>query len=288
MALRSLLDSAAELGAVGIALLGSLGIVCGGIGIERALAADPTRPPATMSQTVVSPSTPSPADLRDAVSSAMRRANQAKGNDRAQAVKSLLNVYQELGRDILLPAKERLRLGVQMRVRLQRFAGQFRYETAHTNSARASDARNDVVLANRGQTGAAAGPAVEGLDSLVELIQTTIGRPDDWVAVAAQQGLGQPGGNGPALGGAGGGFGGAGAARGGGAFGNNDALEKGAEANGADLVDLIQKTVDPPSWDVNGGPGSIMYFNNLRVLVVRQTGDGQDDVGGLLGGLRKH
>ncbi len=285
MSLCSWLVSVAKLGAVA---LGAIGMVCSGIGIERALAADPTFPPATMSQTVVSPSTPSPAELRDAVSSAVRRANLAKGNDRAQAVKSLLNVYQKLGRDILLPAKERLRLGVQVRARLQRFAGQFRYESAHANSARASDARNDVVQAKSGQSGAAAGPAVEGLDSLVELIQTTIGRPDDWVAVAAQQGLGQPGGNAPALvGGAGGGFGGAGAARGG-AFGNNDALEKGAEANGADLVDLIQKTVDPPSWDVNGGPGSIMYFNNLRVLVVRQTGDGHDDVGGLLGGLRKH
>ena len=153
----------------------------------------------------------------------------------------------------------------------------------------AQQCATDVVQANRGQSGAAAGPAVEGLDSLVELIQTTIGRPDDWVAVAAQQGLGQPGGNAAAFaGGAGGGFGGGAAARGGGAFGNNDALEKGAEANGADLVDLIQKTVDPPSWDVNGGPGSIMYFNNLRVLVVRQTGEGHDDVGGLLGGLRKH
>ena len=74
---------------------------------------------------------------------------------------------------------------------------------------------------------------------------------------------------------------------GGGAFGGNNELEKAADANGADLVDLIQKTVDPASWDVNGGVGSIVYFNNLRVLVVRQTGDGQEDVGGVLGGLQE-
>jgi len=279
MSLRSLLVLAAELGAVGIAVIG--------IGVLPAHAADATPSPA-----ISSPSALLPTQLRDALSDTMRRANAAKGNDRAAAVKSLLDVYRDLGRDVLLPAKERLRLGVQVRVRLQRFASQIHYEAAHHNSSRASDAGSGVSQANLGQTGnsiaantaagAAAGPAVEGLDSLVELIQTTIGRPDDWVAA-------QLGGNGPALAG-GVGFGGAGAARGGafggGAFGGNDALEKAADANGADLVDLIQKTVDPPSWDVNGGPGSIMYFNNLRVLVVRQTGDGQEDVGGMLGGLR--
>ena len=179
---------------------------------------------------------------------------------------------------MLLSAKERLRLGLQVRARLQRLASQFRYETAHglANNSKSGDT----------QTGAAAGPAVEGLDSLIEVIQTTVGRPDDWVA--AQAG-GQQAGIMPALaGGVGVGAGGGGAARGGGAFGNNADFDKAAAANGADLVDLIQKTVDPPSWDVNGGVGTIMYFNNLRVLVVRQTAEAQDDVGGVLGGLRNH
>jgi hypothetical protein len=46
----------------------------------------------------------------------------------------------------------------------------------------------------------------------------------------------------------------------------------------AQLVDLIQRTVAPSSWDVNGGPGTIYYFRPSRALVVRQT----DEVHGQL------
>lgn len=220
-------------------------------------------------------------ELREAVAASLRRANTAKGSDFASAVKSLADVYDQLGRDVLLPAKERLRLGLQVRSRLARFASQIRYETAHDKYP--SGAAQASSESSSSQSGAAGAPAAQGLNSLVELIQTTIARPDDWV-VRQQNGF-QQGGAGQMAGfGVGGGA--AGGAQGG-AFGNGDALDKATAANGADLVDLIQKTIDPPSWDANGGPGTIMYFNNLRVLVVRQTSEAQDDVGGLLGGLRK-
>jgi hypothetical protein len=233
----------------------------------------------------VEPVARSPKELREAVAQSIHRANEAKGGDRAAAVRSLIEVYRQLGRDVRLPVKERLRLAAQVRTRLQRFAGQFHYEIAHIHPRGGAPLAGNSNASGSG-VGAAGGPAVEGLDSLIEVIQTTIGQPADWVA--AEQNGAQPAGNAPTLGGGvGAGFGGAGAAHGGGAFGGNDAFEKAADSNGADLVDLIQKTIDPPSWDVNGGPGSIMYFNNLRVLVVRQTGEGQDDVGGVLGGLRK-
>jgi hypothetical protein len=209
----------------------------------------------------------------------LRRANSAKGNRLGAAVQSLIDLYGELGRDVWLPIKERVRLGVQVRVRLERFASQFRYETAHNNS------RSTSVAVVQSVAGSAGPPATQGLNDMVELIQTTIGQPDDWVA--AQQRAIQPGGNAQAMaGGIGAGIGGAGAAHGG-AFGGNDELQKAAAASGADLVDLIQKTIDPPSWEINGGIGTIMYFNNMHVLVIRQTGEAQDDVGGLLGGLRK-
>lgn len=55
---------------------------------------------------------------------------------------------------------------------------------------------------------------------------------------------------------------------------------------GQDLVDLIQKTIHPDFWDVNGGPGSIVYFSPLRCLVVRATHDVQGEVGGLIRGVR--
>jgi hypothetical protein len=38
---------------------------------------------------------------------------------------------------------------------------------------------------------------------------------------------------------------------------------------GPALVNLIQRTIEPASWDVNGGPGAIVYFAPSRALVVR-------------------
>jgi hypothetical protein len=220
--------------------------------------------------------------LRQAATTALRHAASAKEKDFAPAVKALVEVYRGLGRDILLPQNERLRLGVQVRTRLARFANQFRYQMAHGTRAAANAAYYGSSNSTAGSAGA---PAVDGLNSLNELIQSTISGPGDWAAPQQQAGNGQAfAGGGAGFGGAG--FGAAGNA-GGGAFGDPNALAQGAAANGADLVDLIQKTVDPPSWDINGGPGSIVYFNNFRALVVRQTGDAQDDVGGLLGQMRK-
>jgi hypothetical protein len=56
--------------------------------------------------------------------------------------------------------------------------------------------------------------------------------------------------------------------------------------NAQQLIDLIQATIAPTSWDVNGGLGTIMYFAPKQVLVVRQTGDVHEQVGGAIRGLR--
>lgn len=55
---------------------------------------------------------------------------------------------------------------------------------------------------------------------------------------------------------------------------------------GETLVELIQRTISPEHWDVNGGPGSIVYYPNLKVLVVRASGEVHGRVGGLFDGLR--
>ena len=55
---------------------------------------------------------------------------------------------------------------------------------------------------------------------------------------------------------------------------------------GQDLVDLIQRTISPRFWDVNGGPGTIVYYRPLHCLVVRATGEIHGQVGGLADGLR--
>lgn len=48
------------------------------------------------------------------------------------------------------------------------------------------------------------------------------------------------------------------------------------------LIDVIQKTVDPESWDVNGGPGSITYYYDR--LVIRASPLVHQKIGGLLRG----
>ena len=56
---------------------------------------------------------------------------------------------------------------------------------------------------------------------------------------------------------------------------------------GDDLVRLIQRTIKPEFWDVNGGPGSIYFYRPLNALVIRATSEVHRDVGGGLDGLRK-
>ena len=156
------------------------------IAVQSVRAADATSRPAYPSANApaanaqpaaVAPAAPSPKELRAAVADAMRRANSAKGAEIPAAAKSLVNLYHELGADVLLPARQRVRLGLQVRVRLQRFASQIRYEMAHNSSRPAS------IAATQTAAGSAGPAAAEGLERLVELIQTTIGQPDDWVAV---------------------------------------------------------------------------------------------------------
>ena len=50
---------------------------------------------------------------------------------------------------------------------------------------------------------------------------------------------------------------------------------------GPALVNLIQKTIAPEFWDVNGGPGVIVYYPPLRLLVIRATSNIHYQIGGL-------
>ena len=56
--------------------------------------------------------------------------------------------------------------------------------------------------------------------------------------------------------------------------------------NGRDLVELIERTINPAFWDVVGGPGSIVYYAPLQCLVVRATAETHGKIGGVLGDLR--
>jgi len=60
-----------------------------------------------------------------------------------------------------------------------------------------------------------------------------------------------------------------------------------ADDHGAALVELIQKTIRPTSWDINGGPGSIYYWYPGRALVIRQTDEAHEAIGGVLDQLQR-
>ncbi len=53
------------------------------------------------------------------------------------------------------------------------------------------------------------------------------------------------------------------------------------------LVDLIESTVMPSSWQASGGTGAVKYFAPGMVLVISATDQVHEQVGGVLGDLRK-
>ncbi|MGA2034014.1 MAG: hypothetical protein ABSG68_17340 [Thermoguttaceae bacterium] len=87
--------------------------------------------------------------------------------------------------------------------------------------------------------------------------------------------MGQPAGGGMQ------GFGGGGGAQGFG--GGNNANDD----NGQQLVDLIQTTIAPQTWDVNGGPGSIFYWQQQHAIVVRASEDVHEEISGLIDQLNR-
>jgi RNA polymerase sigma factor (sigma-70 family) len=52
--------------------------------------------------------------------------------------------------------------------------------------------------------------------------------------------------------------------------------------NGAALIQVITKTVDPDSWNQEGGDGAIDYFPGTKSLVVRQSSEVHRDIAALL------
>jgi hypothetical protein len=60
----------------------------------------------------------------------------------------------------------------------------------------------------------------------------------------------------------------------------------GPQDYGPALVALIQRTITPALWDVNGGPGTIIYYPPCHALVVRATTEMHEDVVKVLKGLR--
>jgi len=77
-------------------------------------------------------------------------------------------------------------------------------------------------------------------------------------------------------------------AGGGAGFGGPGGAQNAATAdNGQALVDLIQNTIAPKSWDVNGGNGSISYWQQQHAIVVRDTSEVHGEISDALDQLNR-
>jgi len=60
----------------------------------------------------------------------------------------------------------------------------------------------------------------------------------------------------------------------------------GAKASAEELIEIIESSIKPESWETNGGTGVIRYFSIGHGLVIRATADVHGNLGGVLGQLR--
>jgi hypothetical protein len=74
---------------------------------------------------------------------------------------------------------------------------------------------------------------------------------------------------------------------GGGAYGGQGGAQGAAADNGQVLVDLIQNTISPKSWDINGGNGTIYYWQQQHAIVVRNTGEVHEQISDALDQLNR-
>ena len=55
---------------------------------------------------------------------------------------------------------------------------------------------------------------------------------------------------------------------------------------GQELIELIESTIAPASWETRGGPGVIKYWADGHALVIRQTREVHEQIGGVVGAMR--
>lgn len=189
-------------------------------------------------------------EWRDAVQQALKDQASAKPLSQPAAVMKLVQLYRELLVVGQLNSGEDKRLRMLVRGRLLRL----REEVPQEVRLRLAYVKSAEEKAAR-----------EKQPALLDRVKDDRAVLAQWKGVLAQ--FRDPG----QAGGAGGG-------RAGGANRDDD---------GQELADLIQAVISPDFWDVNGGPGAIVYFQSQHALVVRATTQTHEDVANLLEALRR-
>lgn len=205
-------------------------------------------------------------DMSNAMQSEVRARNAADDKGRAAAIYDLTQLYNELKRDPRLPLSDTLQTyKAELWSRLSRIQTQLQRRFSREAKAKrpASDALGSPATHQ----------ASRSLASHVDLVAASLGGPIGLLG-HTRYGSGDPeasssAGKTPGASAAIGGRGGA----------------AGPPDFGPALVELIQRTIAPDSWDVNGGPGTIVYYPAFHCLVVRASGEVHEAIGGVLGGL---
>ncbi len=217
--------------------------------LTLAPAASPGDESPTASAAVESPRTAQ--QLRDAVHDTLRREATARGAEKATAIRDLAALHREISASTALVEREQRELRTLVRSRLQRVSKRLQKQLAQAAKPPA-DGKQPRKL-----------PAKD--NGVLAQVGNNARQAPANVAVQNANPLAAA-----AAGGAGGG----------------DPFTAQTLANAQQLVDLIQETIAPSSWQANGGLGTIMYFAPSQVLVIRQTDDIHGQIGGAIRRLR--
>lgn len=187
----------------------------------------------------------------------MKREALAKSKpERVEALIELCDLYREVAGDTRLEISESLKeyKGV-IRARLNRSKNDIKAHLAREKKKAPKNKKpaevQSEVLAEQAQT------ASQSLADQLSLASSTLGGPGQvFAAGAASQSQA-------------------------GAFGG------GMRDYSQDLIDLIERTIAPASWETNGGNGAIVYYPGLMALVVSATTEVHGEVNTVLENLRE-
>ncbi|MHB8901622.1 MAG: hypothetical protein ACYC6Y_22950 [Thermoguttaceae bacterium] len=203
-------------------------------------------------------------ELMAAVRETLARLADPKNEQLEAAVEELLFVYGELEADCSMAGSQREYYLKKVGLRLEQLGVELKKRIARNKRLAPPKVPEEIreaqadSLAQQGGVAAAGVPAAAGRAAAGPAVHPGAGAKKP--PARPLMGRGPAGGTGRAMGG---------------------------DDYGQHLVELIQKTVAPSSWDVNGGLGTIFYWRPGRALVVRQTGQVHDEMGGVLGQLRR-
>jgi hypothetical protein len=193
-------------------------------------------------------------ELRDAVRDSLRNSARASQPDYEEVAPKLLDLFRELESSPELPRAEKRSLRASLRTRLLQI----------------EDVLVRRLLRAEGEAKSKRSGQASGQSSKPETLEPANANPPAAVTPPTIVTLAQRG-----------------AAGGGQPGGANAGGQTGVINRGWNLVALIRNTVAPETWDVNGGNGSIYFYRPLNVIVVRQTQAVHDELGEVLGQIRR-